>query len=78
LGVPREGTYREVLNTDAQLYGGSGVGNFGSALAEPIPSHGLPASMVVTLPPLGVVWFASPEEPVVVVAAAVLAEEPVG
>ena len=63
LGVPREGTYREVLNTDAQIYGGSGVGNFGGALAEPIPSHGLPASMVVTLPPLAVVWFASPVAP---------------
>jgi 1,4-alpha-glucan branching enzyme len=62
LGVPREGVWREVLNTDASLYGGSGMGNFGSALAEPIPSHGLPASMTLTLPPLAVVWFASPEE----------------
>ena len=59
----REGAWREVLNSDAHDYGGSGTGNFGSALAEPIPSHGFPASMAVTLPPLGAVWFASPDEP---------------
>ncbi|MFO0602850.1 MAG: 1,4-alpha-glucan branching protein GlgB [Polyangiales bacterium] len=63
IGVPREGAWREVLNSDAHDYGGSGTGNFGGALAEPIPSHGFPASMVVTLPPLGAVWFASPDEP---------------
>ncbi len=61
IGVPCEGTWREVLNTDAGLYGGSGVGNYGAVEARPIPSHGFPASVSLTLPPLAVLWLASPE-----------------
>ncbi len=60
LGVPRAGVYRELINTDAGAYGGSGVGNLGSAQAEAVPSHGFPCSMRVTLPPLAAVWFEGP------------------
>ena len=52
LGVPRGGTWRELVNTDAAIYGGSNVGNEGALQAQEIPSHGLPASLLLTLPPL--------------------------
>ncbi|HEX6015183.1 MAG TPA: 1,4-alpha-glucan branching protein GlgB, partial [Geminicoccaceae bacterium] len=52
IGVPRAGAYRERVNTDADLYGGSGMGNAGMVEAEPIPHHGRPASVCLTLPPL--------------------------
>ncbi len=58
LGVPRGGTWRERLNTDAGCYGGSDVGNGGAVTAEPIPSHGFPFSFAITLPPLGVLILA--------------------
>jgi len=58
VGLPRAGEYREVLNTDAAEYGGSGVGNHGRMRAEPVPHDGQPASAEMTLPPLGVVWLA--------------------
>ena len=57
VGLPKKGRYEEVLNTDAAEYGGSGVGNMGSVLAEEVPWHGLSHSAIVTLPPLGVVWL---------------------
>jgi 1,4-alpha-glucan branching enzyme len=47
--------YREVLNTDATDYGGSGLGNLGAVEAEPVPWHGRPCSLNLTLPPLAVV-----------------------
>jgi 1,4-alpha-glucan branching enzyme len=43
------------------MYGGSGMGNMGRVRAEPIPVHGLPYSLDLTLPPLGVAYF-QPEE----------------
>ncbi len=52
LGVPRGGQWRERLNTDATAYGGSGVGNLELVKAEPVPSHGRPCSLSLTLPPL--------------------------
>ena len=52
LGVPQGGAWREVLNTDAGVYGGSNVGNSGAVGAEDVPSNGLPASLLLTLPPL--------------------------
>ncbi len=52
LGVPRLGLWREVLNTDATELGGSGQGNAGGVEAHPVPAHGLPFSVVLTLPPL--------------------------
>jgi 1,4-alpha-glucan branching enzyme len=57
VGVPRRCRYVEVLNTDAKEYGGSGLGNFGSAAIEAVPSHGFDQSIVLTLPPLGVLWL---------------------
>jgi 1,4-alpha-glucan branching enzyme len=57
LGLPHAGTWREVLNTDATIYNGAGVGNFGSVEATDVPWHGRPASAVMVLPPLGALWF---------------------
>jgi 1,4-alpha-glucan branching enzyme len=57
IGLPRAGRWREVLNTDAAVYGGSGVGNMGAIEAVPEPWHGKPASAVITVPPLGVLWL---------------------
>jgi 1,4-alpha-glucan branching enzyme len=53
IGLPQLGPYREVLNTDSAIYGGSDVGNLGSISAEPIPWHGRPFSASLTIPPLG-------------------------
>jgi 1,4-alpha-glucan branching enzyme len=64
VGLPVAGRWREVINTDAIVYGGSGVGNLGGIEAEPEPWHGLPASASITIPPLGVLWLTPvPEEP---------------
>ena len=49
--------WQEVLNTDAQHYGGSGVGNLGAVHAEDVPWHGLPASAALRVPPLGALWL---------------------
>jgi len=57
LGMPVCCRWREVLNTDATHYGGSGVGNLGGVEAEAVPWHDQPFSALVTLPPLGAVWF---------------------
>jgi 1,4-alpha-glucan branching enzyme len=57
IGAPRDGFYREVLNTDAAVYGGSNVGSGGGRWAEHVPWHGRPASLVLDLPPLGVVYL---------------------
>jgi 1,4-alpha-glucan branching enzyme len=57
IGVPRPGRYIERINTDAQIYGGSGVGNQGEAHAEPHPMHGHGYSLRLQLPPLGVLIF---------------------
>jgi 1,4-alpha-glucan branching enzyme len=53
IGVPREGRYREVLNSDGAVYGGSNVGNAGEVWAEEIASHGHPHSLALRIPPLG-------------------------
>ncbi|GAA3054620.1 1,4-alpha-glucan branching enzyme [Actinokineospora globicatena] len=57
VGVPSTGLWREVVNTDAESYGGSGVGNLGGVTATDKPWHGRPASLVLQLPPQGVVWL---------------------
>lgn len=57
VGVPREGFWKEVLNSDAPLYGGSGQGNFGGLHAVPLPIHGHPYSLNMTLPPLGILVY---------------------
>ena len=57
IGLPRAGFWREVLNSDAELYGGSGVGNLGGVEAVAEPWHGQPYSATIAAPPLGTVWF---------------------
>lgn len=54
IGVPHGGRYREWINTDARDYGGSGVGNLGTVLAEAVPAHGFPFSLTLRLPPLAI------------------------
>jgi len=53
LGLPAPGRWDELLNSDAEVYGGSGVGNLGGVGAEPIGHHGRDHSALLTLPPLG-------------------------
>ncbi|WP_296719859.1 1,4-alpha-glucan branching protein GlgB [Erythrobacter sp.] len=55
VGVPRRGTWQEILNSDAEIYGGSGTGNGGSVQTSDEPMHGRPASLSLALPPLGVI-----------------------
>jgi 1,4-alpha-glucan branching enzyme len=57
MGLPVSGRWREAMNTDADAYGGSGVGNMGGVDAEPVPWHGQAFSAELTLPPLGVLWL---------------------
>jgi 1,4-alpha-glucan branching enzyme len=57
LGLPHTGSWREVLNTDADLYNGTGIGNYGAVQATDEPWHGRPASAVTVLPPLTALWF---------------------
>jgi 1,4-alpha-glucan branching enzyme len=57
IGLPRPGFWREVVNTDAEGYGGSGVGNLGGVHAVAEPWHGQPYSATIGAPPLGTVWF---------------------
>jgi 1,4-alpha-glucan branching enzyme len=58
LGLPFAGEWRELVNTDAEIYAGSGVGNYGSVTAYDEGCHGQPASATLTLPPLGVLYLA--------------------
>jgi 1,4-alpha-glucan branching enzyme len=53
IGVPTDGFYREILNSDAGFYGGSNVGNEGGVRSQPAQAHGRPYSLELTLPPLG-------------------------
>jgi 1,4-alpha-glucan branching enzyme len=53
VGMPAPGSYREVLNSDAGIYGGSGAGNGGTVAADGPPAHGFDVSVRLTLPPLG-------------------------
>ncbi|MFS0884441.1 1,4-alpha-glucan branching protein GlgB [Aeromicrobium sp. 179-A 4D2 NHS] len=62
VGLPLAGTWTEVINTDAEIYGGSGVGNLGAVEATEDPWHGQPASAVLQLPPSGVLWLRPAEE----------------
>ncbi|HOD73873.1 MAG TPA: alpha amylase C-terminal domain-containing protein, partial [Candidatus Bipolaricaulis anaerobius] len=57
VGVPYPGRWVELLNGDATSYGGSGQGNLGGLDAEPIPSHGFPHSLPLTLPPLATLFL---------------------
>ncbi len=57
LGLPKPGLWQEILNTDAEVYGGSGVGNFGGVQTQEHQSHGRPYSAEINVPPLGSVWL---------------------
>ncbi|WP_426504214.1 1,4-alpha-glucan branching protein GlgB [Dactylosporangium sp. McL0621] len=57
IGLPFTGRWLEILNTDADVYGGSGVGNMGSVEATGRPHNGLPASAEIRIPPLGALWL---------------------
>src|SRR5262249_43776247 len=63
VGLPLPGRWREVINTDAFGYGGSGVGNLGMIEAVPEPFHSQPASAVLAVPPLGVLWLVPDDSP---------------
>jgi 1,4-alpha-glucan branching enzyme len=56
-GVPEGGWYRELLNSDGDLYAGSNMGNAGGVMADDTPSHGFAHSLTVVVPPLGFVMF---------------------
>jgi hypothetical protein len=60
VGVDQPGDWREILNSDAAEYGGSGVGNQGRSVALEVPVHGRSHSLALTLPPLGAVFLAPP------------------
>ena len=60
VGVPRVGSWSEVLNSDAPLYGGSGQGNIGGSSTAPVSAHGHPQSLNLTLPPLAILAFKAP------------------
>jgi 1,4-alpha-glucan branching enzyme len=62
VGVPRGGVWREILNSDAALYGGAGFGNMGGVEASPVPSYGRPYSVNLTLPPLAALYFRLEEQ----------------
>jgi 1,4-alpha-glucan branching enzyme len=62
VGAPRGGFWRELLNSDAAQYGGSGLGNLGGVEAAPMPLHGRPHSLALTLPPLSALFFKSRSE----------------
>ncbi|MGC2629950.1 MAG: 1,4-alpha-glucan branching protein GlgB [Rhodomicrobium sp.] len=57
IGLPHSGAWREILNTDASEYGGSGTGNRGAVTAVNHPSHGFPASAEITVPPLATIYL---------------------
>jgi 1,4-alpha-glucan branching enzyme len=57
IGVPHGGYWREILNSDAEAYGGTGFGNLGGAEAQDIPSHGRTHSLNLIVPPLGTVFL---------------------
>ncbi len=61
VGVPAAGLYREILNTDSNLYGGGNIGNAGAVMTELTAHHGLDFSLSLTLPPLGVIWLEVPQ-----------------
>ncbi|CAN5333870.1 1,4-alpha-glucan branching protein GlgB [soil metagenome] len=63
LGLPVGGSWQEVVNTDAQLYGGSGVGNLGVVHADRAAWHGQPFSATLEVPPLGALWLAPAPTP---------------
>jgi 1,4-alpha-glucan branching enzyme len=60
VGVPDPGAYREILNTDSEIFGGANLGNAGLVMTQPISQNNRYHSLSITLPPLAVVAFESP------------------
>ncbi|HYN20488.1 MAG TPA: alpha amylase C-terminal domain-containing protein, partial [Thermoanaerobaculia bacterium] len=60
VGVPQRGFWTEILNSDAADYAGSGKGNMGGVETSPVPLHGRAHSLILTLPPLGVIFLKAP------------------
>ncbi|HEY5863457.1 MAG TPA: 1,4-alpha-glucan branching protein GlgB, partial [Casimicrobiaceae bacterium] len=60
LGVPRAGQWREVLNSDSAVYGGSGIGNLGAVATDAVGAHGHAQSLALTLPPLATLYLQAP------------------
>jgi 1,4-alpha-glucan branching enzyme len=63
LGVPQPGQWRELVNSDARDYGGSGMGNLGGVASNPVPAHGRAQSITLTLPPLSALLFTPERSP---------------
>jgi 1,4-alpha-glucan branching enzyme len=59
VGIPRGGRWKELLNSDAPVYGGSGQGNCGGVEAGPVKWHHQPYSLTLRLPPLSISFFLS-------------------
>ena len=57
IGVPNAGTWQELLNTDAAVYGGSNMGNGGSLRTVPVQRHGEAQSLELTVPPLATLYL---------------------
>jgi 1,4-alpha-glucan branching enzyme len=62
IGAPKGGYWREMLNSDATIYGGSGQGNLGGVEASPVTLHGRPYSLTLAVPPLSVLFFKTSSE----------------
>ncbi|NLC71832.1 MAG: 1,4-alpha-glucan branching protein GlgB [Desulfuromonadaceae bacterium] len=63
VGVPERGFWKEIINSDAREYGGSGQGNLGGIESVPVASHNYYQSLTLTLPPLGILVFKKEERP---------------
>ncbi len=57
IGIPHKGFWREILNTDSRVYGGSGQGNVGGVESVPVPLHGFFQSITIQVPPLAVLYL---------------------
>ena len=62
IGVPRPGRWKELLNSDAEMYGGSNMGNGGVVECVPVQRHGEAQSLELTLPPLATLYLVPEEE----------------
>jgi len=62
VGVPAPGFYRELLNSDSTYYGGGNLGNAGGLPSDPMPWQGQPHSIMLTVPPLAVVFLKPGQE----------------
>jgi len=69
LGAPCAGYYKEIFNSDADWYGGAGLGNQGGVYSKDIPAHGKPVSIVITVPPLATLMFKAVSAPPAIEAA---------